>query len=356
MAQFSLLRAEVLVLFIESLLFGAHCILYSISVWILIYRRRRWPSSLNLWMFGIVTLMCALACVHLGLDVAHFMVAFVDHGSGPGGPLAYYEHQGNVPSYVISPVLFALLTLVGDAFMTYRIFVVWRRKVISLALPLLLIVGDLVAAGFTGHELYKSPGSIPSGLLAPAVYRPMIAYFVMTLLTNIGTTFLLLARILWYDREMRSVFQSQDRSSSVHWQVMKTIMQSEAIYSLAVVVNLILYAIGSNAVYITFAALPPLVGISFTMIIARIGLSEVLDDSRNGSAQSGDLSTLRATRARARASIGTECGPAPIGVYVSTNIEWRNGDADGSMDDGLQKTSDTVPEGGIIHLRPLQRC
>ncbi|KAI0328953.1 hypothetical protein GY45DRAFT_1435787 [Cubamyces sp. BRFM 1775] len=351
MTQFSLLKAELLGFFVDALLFGAHSILYSISVWILIYRHRRRPTSPGLWMFAIVTFMWALACVYLCLVASHTIVAFVDHVDKPGGPLTYFEHEGNVPSYMVGPVLFALLTLVGDCFMTYRIYVIWRRELTSLVIPTLLIVGGLVSAACTGQALYRSPGSLPSGLKAPAVYKPLIAYFVMTLVTNIVTTLLLLARILYYDREARSIFHSQTRASSVRWKVMKTVIQSEAIYSIAILVNLVLYAIGSNAVYITFAALPPLVGISFTMIIARIGLSEVLDDTKDGDTQPGDLSTFRA---RNQTSVTTGRGSTQIGVLISPTVDWRNEEVGPTVGGNLHKPKDALPEGGVIHLHPLR--
>ncbi|OSD00315.1 hypothetical protein PYCCODRAFT_1353530, partial [Trametes coccinea BRFM310] len=216
---------------------------------------------------------------HLVLDLLHVMSAFVDHGNDPDVPLSFYEHQGTVLSYVASPVFFAPLTLEGDLFMTYRIYVVWRRETLSLVLPLSLIIGHLsqdFSFGMTADKLYTGPVNVSDGLLSPVVYKPMIAYFSLTLLTNITTTLLLLGRIMWHDTEMRRAFGRYNAASKSHWQVMKTIIQSQVLYSSVVVINLVLYIVRSNGVYITFAVLPPLVGISFTMIIARIGLSDAL--------------------------------------------------------------------------------
>ncbi|KAI0363273.1 hypothetical protein BV20DRAFT_169115 [Pilatotrama ljubarskyi] len=65
-------------------------------------------------------------------------------------------------------------------------------------------------------------------------------------------------------------------STSVQWRVMATIIQSEAVYSVAIVFNLVAYIARSELVLITLAVLAPLVGFSFTTIITRIGLDEVL--------------------------------------------------------------------------------
>ncbi|KAH9895814.1 hypothetical protein C8Q73DRAFT_789620 [Cubamyces lactineus] len=362
MAQIPLLKAALLAIFIEAILFGIHTILYFISVWVLLYRRRRWSARLNLWMFTVATAMWALACVYLGLDIPHVTETFVDHSSDPGGPLAYYEHEAKVPYYMVSPVLFEALTLLGDCFMTYRVYVVWKCKLASLVLPILLIIGGVVAAGVTGYAIYTSPQSVPSSFMTPAVSRPMVAYFVMTLATNIITTFLLLARIMYYDREARRTFQSQDRSNSVHWRVMKTIIQCEAIYSLGILLLLVLFVVGSNAVFIMWSALPPLVGISFTMIIARIGLSEVLDDGKNRRASSSDLSTLRAqvpgAHDQACLGAGQSRGPIQARVFVPPAVAWEDDDADDRMDgsDAQGKTVNAaLREERVFYLHPLQR-
>ncbi|KAI0631561.1 hypothetical protein C8Q77DRAFT_144373 [Trametes polyzona] len=288
MQDSSLLTIEVFVLFIEALLFGGFLVLYPMSVWILMYRERRTRRSrVGLWMFVTVTMMFLLALVHLAFDVQYTVLAFVRHGSTPGGPTRYITSaEGNgALAHIIDPILFAILTLVGDSFMTYRTYVVWERKPIAIVLPVLLLTGKIVCAGSIGYGLYNSPGRHgDGGFFADAIFGRMIGYFVLTLLTNLSMTLLLLGRILWSGREIRK-YRIGRAAAGMHWRVMKTIIQSEIVYSVAVVLNLAAYVARSNLVLITFAALPPLVGISFTLIITRIGLSEVVDSSSgNGAA------------------------------------------------------------------------
>lgn len=45
----------------ESLLYGAFCVLYLMSMWILICRQRRSERSAALWMAGVLTAMFVLA-------------------------------------------------------------------------------------------------------------------------------------------------------------------------------------------------------------------------------------------------------------------------------------------------------
>lgn len=50
------------------------------------------------------------------------------------------------------------------------------------------------------------------------------------------------------------------------WLVTKAIVHSQAVYTIGVIFNLVTFLANSNLVFVT----------SFTLIIARIGLSEVL--------------------------------------------------------------------------------
>ncbi|KAI9058912.1 hypothetical protein FKP32DRAFT_1191120 [Trametes sanguinea] len=372
MLQFSFVKAEILGLFLETLLSGAHSVLYAISVWILMYRWRlrrpgRSRTRFNWWMFVVITTMYMLAIAHLVLDLLHIMTAFVEYGHDPGSSLSYYEHQGTIPTFIASPVFFVLLALEGDFLMTYRIYTVWGREIPSLALSMLLIAGHLISASLVAHELYKSPIDASDGLLSPAVYGPMIAYFAMTLLANVLTTLLLLGRISWHDRKLRRAFEGYTSASQAHWQLMKTIMQSEALYSSGVVINLVLYIVRSNGVYVTFATLPPLVGISFTMIIARIGLNDTLDNS-NGALHSSDVSTLRVaypphmpcqslSASEAPASPGNMAPiPIPISVHISRTVESELIRDDGTVASFERHDKRAVngrwPTREVIHLRP----
>lgn len=105
----------------------------------------------------------------------------------------------------------------------------------------------------------------------------------MTILTNLGTTCecyrsppdlidfqgalltgrclsiaLLLGRLYWHDRRTRKHLP-QDMYSTAAWRVMKTIVQSQAVYTIGVIFNLVTFLAKSNLVFVTNAILPPLI-------------------------------------------------------------------------------------------------
>ncbi|EIW52802.1 uncharacterized protein TRAVEDRAFT_53241 [Trametes versicolor FP-101664 SS1] len=229
---------------------------------------------------------------YLALDL-HFLVeAYINHSATPGGPLAYLNNPGSNVSVTVSTAIFAFLTLLGDAFMAYRVFVVWNGMIIALVPSGLLVIGDAVTTGLVGHALLHSggPTTYSKVIYVPGARSPLIAYFLMTILTNLGTTWhiapwllplftaLLLGRLYWHDRRTRRHLP-QDMYSTAAWRVMKSIIQSQAVYTIGVIFNLVTFLAKSNLVFITNAILSPLIGISFTLIITRIGLSEVLGNT-----------------------------------------------------------------------------
>ncbi|KAL1943760.1 hypothetical protein VTO73DRAFT_4205 [Trametes versicolor] len=277
----SLLWFELLAVLVEVLLFGAFCILYPAAIWILVHRkhRGRYSRSPVLWLSAIVTTMFLCAGADLTIDIRMLLLAFVDHSTTPGGPTAYFNNPGNNPALYVSAVIFAFLTLLGDGFMAYRVFVVWGGRPISLILPGLFLIGDIVTTAVFGRALLQGGQTTASDVIyIPGARAALIAYFLMTLLTNFGTTFLLLGRLYWHDRRTRRTL-SQDVYDTVPWRVMKTIAQSQAVYSIGVIINLVTYLANSDLVLVTNSILPPLIGISFTLIITRIGLSEVVGNT-----------------------------------------------------------------------------
>ncbi|OBZ74481.1 hypothetical protein A0H81_05134 [Grifola frondosa] len=215
-----LARAELVALFLESLVFGAFCVLYGISTWILMYRTdSRNRTTLNKMLFATSTLMFALCIAHLGLD----------------------------------SVIFITQTLVGDSFVTYRLFIVWNRTLWIIVIPILL----LTSAGISGYgACYEFTTVTDPELIFQSALRPWITtFFCISLCTNVLATTLIAAKIMWSNHK------------------------SAAIYSVTLASLLGTYIANSNAQYICLDALQPLIGVVFTLIIIRVGLGYSLADS-----------------------------------------------------------------------------
>ncbi|KAH9916603.1 uncharacterized protein BXZ73DRAFT_105796 [Epithele typhae] len=266
----SLPKAEIVALFLESLLFGAFAVLFCISVWILWFRDRV-RSSLRKWMLATASAMMVLAIAHLCFDLQRAIEGFVSKGGTPTGTLDFYSWLSN-PTHVGKSVIYITQTLVGDSFVTYRLFVVWNRNPFILIMPLLLLFGTAVAGYGICVELtmVKGVGAIFEGNLVPWI----TSFFSLSLTTNVLATLLITGRIVWSNYSLKKY---KVAAAMTHWGVVETIVQSAAIYSAALIALLATYVSGSNSQYICLDSLQPIIGITFTLIIIRVGLSESTD-------------------------------------------------------------------------------
>ncbi|KAI0742395.1 hypothetical protein C8Q80DRAFT_904930 [Daedaleopsis nitida] len=275
---FPLPRAELIALFLESLLFGAFAVLYCISIWILMYREKHHGrSKVHKWMFATATIMFVLAIAHLCFDVQRAIDGFITHGGSPTGTLDFYSRLSN-PTHVGKSVIYITQTLVGDAFVAYRMYVVWGRNPWILVLPLSLLFGTAIAGYGICYELTQVKGS---GAIFETNLVPWItSFFSLSLTTNVIATLLITGRIVWSNQKVKKYRAGY--ASLTYWGVVETIVQSAAIYSAALISLLATYVSGSNAQYVCLDSLQPLIGIVFTLIIIRVGLNETTSEASRG--------------------------------------------------------------------------
>ena len=76
---------------------------------------------------------------HLALDVDRAIQAFVVNGGAPGGTEMFYQTLSN-PTEVAKNVIYITMTLVGDTFVTYRLFVVWNHSWLIIVLPVTMLL------------------------------------------------------------------------------------------------------------------------------------------------------------------------------------------------------------------------
>lgn len=203
-----------------------------------------------------------LATAHFVLDVLRATQAFVDLQDGTAQ--AYYLDLSN-PLQAAKTAVYVTLTLVGDAFVIYRCFVVWGRKWHITFVPILLWLGTAVGGYGATVAFSKTPqgGQVFLPNLAPWI----TSFLSLTFSTNVLCTSLLAYRILRIQQQIRGIGQGQ-------WaiDVLAIIVESAALYSFSVLSLLIAYCLNSNAQYTVLDFTSPLIGIAFTAIILRVSL------------------------------------------------------------------------------------
>ncbi|KAI0776593.1 hypothetical protein BD413DRAFT_468701 [Trametes elegans] len=278
-SSFSLPKAELIALAIEGLVFGALTVLYAISVWVFMYRKRAGRSTSSKWMFMTVTSLFVLALVHFGINIQRAIDGFVNHAHTSAETTHFYGQLNN-PLHVTKSMLFCTQTVVGDSFVIYRLYVIWDRRKAIIILPVLLLVGTAVSGYAAGIQFALGTGG--SRTVFEDDVRPWITSLLsLSLATNVLVTVLIVGRVLWYRNKARP-YRTGD-SAATYRGAFELIIQSAAVYSAALVSLIITYAAGSNAQTICLDALQPLIGGVLCLIIVRVGLARNLSEDELGS-------------------------------------------------------------------------
>ncbi|KAJ3013707.1 hypothetical protein NUW54_g1515 [Trametes sanguinea] len=156
---------------LETLLFGTFSITYAAGIWSIMHVDHPGkPSTKDRTIALISTLMWTLALTHVILTLKLALDGFVDDARG----------LESITRFVI----YVTQTLIGDAFMIFRIFIVWGGRSTIIAIPALLVVSDAVA-GYMSIDV------------AFSAFMPLV-FFCLSFFTNVlcsGALFLFSASV-----------------------------------------------------------------------------------------------------------------------------------------------------------------
>jgi len=281
MGGITLDKAVLISLILESLLYGIFTVMFGFTLWVLIHER---GGRINVRLLLPALVLYALATAHLTIDAYRDVKAFITYRDAPGGPIAYLTNLSSA-SYLLKSSFYTLQTLLGDFCMIYRCSVVWQHNIWIIILPILLWVSCAV----TGVGVITSFSRVSPEAQVFSFARWVAAFFAITLATNVICTSLIALRIWSVDR---AGGRYRETKSALR-PVLAVVIESGAIYSASLTVLLAVYLSHSWAHFIVLDAITPIIGIVFSMIIVRMGLSMAW---QNSSQSRSSLTTLRYNR------------------------------------------------------------
>ncbi|KAF8625050.1 hypothetical protein AX15_005580 [Amanita polypyramis BW_CC] len=188
--------------------------------------------------------------------------------------------------------LYVTQTLLGDALVIWRCYLIWDRNLFIVGFPLLLLLGS-TATGI--GVLYSFSKVDPeANIFVEKLQQWIVSFFSLTLATNlIGTG--LVAYKLW-----RINHEEFRRSSRRLYPVLLVIVESGAIYSAALLVLLILYKSDSWFQYVIVDTVRTNPGIVFSIIMYRIlaGVTSVRGETLLLGTDNMDLGTMSRNQSR----------------------------------------------------------
>ncbi|KAM5540155.1 hypothetical protein V8D89_006295 [Ganoderma adspersum] len=298
-AMLSLRAAGIFSTTMEGILYGYAVFMFTLAMWILL--RDRQKRHVNYYMvFAGCTLM-TLATAEMAVNIARVYQGFLSKGPDlTGGPEAYFADVSEA-TFVIKSCLYNAQTLVLDAVVIYRTYVVWQNFLICI-LP---IVGWLGLLGTdssffsAGAVVSDSPplacsiglniaiataSSHKGDVFAAQTGQWITAVYALSLATNVSTTMLLAFKIWNVARK-----SAQYRSGNIFTPVLRVIIESGAVYSVTITAALISFVVQSNGVYVVLDMISPIISIVFNMLIIRIGLAHDRSLGTSGATSNGGV-------------------------------------------------------------------
>ncbi|KAF7355986.1 hypothetical protein MVEN_00928000 [Mycena venus] len=286
MQDITILPANLATLVLESFLYGLLLLLFISTIYFLAMRRTLAGTTqtakhhLTSLVFLGVTALFLLVTVHWSIVIYQAFFAFIHLGSFVAEDAFYADLAQKTE--VAKAVLFFLAVLLGDALVTYRLWVIWggNRKIVIL--PIFALIGLAVAETGIAVELTKWEPRL-RGASFDDESRPWEATgFVLSLVANLYSTVCIILRI-WGVKTNTSGSESrlQVQHASIpftftnnefnKW-LLSILVESAALQTFWLIFDGMTLLFRSDAEFIATDTFPAILGISNTLIHARVGL------------------------------------------------------------------------------------
>lgn len=250
-------RAELLALWVETLLYGMFFAYFQESIGLLTWRRS--GPRIN-WILVCISLsIFALATAHLVIVLCRAQQAFI---SGHNAVVYFNNLQSGLEvSQASSQVA---ISVIGDGMVIYRVWVVYNRSYWVLSLPVLSYIGTTVCS-ITSVVFIGKASSVDTPFYLPDLEIWLPAFFGMTFATSVLCSLLIAGR-LWYIHQWIHTSQMTNTLKAV----LRIVIESASIYSLTMLLYLATYVSKSNTSIIFGDLVSPVIGIAFSLITIRV--------------------------------------------------------------------------------------
>ncbi|TFK39942.1 hypothetical protein BDQ12DRAFT_665143 [Crucibulum laeve] len=182
MAPFPSFKGNLIGTILETLFYGAYLIVFSQCVTILSQKRLERRPRGYYYLVLTTAILFILITMHLAVNLDRLVIAFTDPSTTP------QSFYGNINTFrnKIRLAAYTATTLVSDAFIIYRCFVVYGKRYVFIILPCLLILADIGVGVLTVWSLNEF--HIGDSLLAANVTKRVVYFYAITLALNIICT------------------------------------------------------------------------------------------------------------------------------------------------------------------------
>ncbi|KAJ8595455.1 hypothetical protein M405DRAFT_355988 [Rhizopogon salebrosus TDB-379] len=250
--------AAILSIIIESILYGISTFLFGITLWSLVYQRKS---------AEIAHLMVAAACLLLLLSTLHVVASANNVWQGfisSEDPEVFFE---DISKNTFKNIINELETLVGDAILIYRCYVVWQRIEVII-IPMIGYIAYLATGTYAIWIVSRLSLQSVNVIFLQEMRKWVISSYSIALATNLIATSILALKLWLVHRRSSRILAT---GSQVH-PMLLIIMESGALYSLSLVAMLATYLSGSESSSVVLDMICQIIPIIFYLIIVRTAM------------------------------------------------------------------------------------
>lgn len=233
MPDISVASASFIALLVETMLYGAYAVLYSICMHILLNPHRMARSARSRSLVSIIgaSALFLVSTLHLAIMLLSGVRAFLQ---GRNAEVSYSEIFQ--PSNVVELSLYITVSALADVVLIYRCYIIWDCNWKIIALPCAISGASTVCAYISAGRLtLAKPGD---DLFIPQIAPWLRAAGVLTMVTNIAVTAMIAGRIWWMSRDVRKVLPRHHHAK--YNKAIAAIIESGGIYSFTLLIANIL--------------------------------------------------------------------------------------------------------------------
>jgi hypothetical protein len=254
---------------IVLLMYGVYFTLTAICIhYLFVNRRRNWPVVSYLVVSLLVTTM------FLAASVKYTELLLLESAVNPAA-----TEKLSLRLDLLQQVAYSVKIWLADSLLIYRLWIVWLGSYLIITIPFVLFIGSL-ASGAAGVALFRHLDK------AQQIRNLGVGFHSCSVALNVITTSLIAGRLLYQRQQVKELGEGH---SQQYLSLLAVFAESGAIYSIAGLIYIPLYAQNSNLVFVFAAIVEAASGIAPALIILRIALG-VAVSKRTLKAQ---LSTLR---------------------------------------------------------------
>ncbi|KAF7344940.1 hypothetical protein MVEN_01656600 [Mycena venus] len=246
--------APIVSLGLLGIVYGFSVCLFGTTVWVLLFQRG--DRKINAPMLIAAVMLWIFSTCRMFIGFALTIDAFVNHIDEPLGPeIALSNFAGSAA--LLDNAVYGMATLVGDAVVIYRCYVVWDRFDI-IVLPTMGWCASFAMVAWILNSLAQSIIDPNQGLILYAT----------TLSTNLLATVLLAFRLWRADRDAQKI-------NSPHGSLQPlliVVMESGALYTIMLILAMVSMLNFLAMEFVVNTILPAMISITFSMIFIRVGL------------------------------------------------------------------------------------